>query len=334
MVFVSERAAVNQRTAIGAESTSALGTIVSASKLLECFDYSVGIGTDLKDYRATGHKYTTVRELNEEWTDGTLSGNGDYNGLLYPLGGVMGATTPVAHGASTTAKDWIYSPPTYGSIVPQTYSFQQGDSTHAHGFQYGLHTDFGYKATRKDFAISGKVIAQQFTDNVTLASSPTGIALAPIVANQVNVYWDTTSGGLGTTQLLKFLSVDFSMGGVYKPTWFMNRSNPSFTSHVDVAPATTVKLMMEADTQGMSFLSTLRAGTTMYLRVDALGPVIDTPNTINNEFKHDMAVKVGKPSTFSDSDGIYAIEWECLIVEDPTWGKAHTATVTNLITAL
>ena len=334
MVWTAERAAVNQRTAIGAESNTALGTIVAASKLLESMDYVFGIETDIKDYRATGHKYTTVRELNEEWTGGTLSGNGDYNGLIYPLGGVMGATTPVAHGTSSTAKDWIYNPPIYGSIVPQTYSFQQGDSTHAHGFQYGLHTDFGYKANRKDFAISGKVIAQQFTDNVTLASSPTGIALAPIVANQVNVYWDTTSSGLGTTQLLKFLSVDFSMGGVYKPTWFMNRANASFTSHVDVAPATTVKLMMEADAQGMSFLNTLRANTTMYLRVNAQGAVIDTPNSINNTFQHDMAVKVGKPSTFSDSDGIYAIEWECVIVEDTTWGHAHIATVTNLITAL
>ncbi len=47
-----------------------------------------------------------------------------------------------------------------------------------------------------------------------------------------------------------------------------------------------------------------------------------------------MAVKVSNVSEFQDSGGVYAIEWELTIVEDGAWGKAHTATVTNLITAL
>ncbi len=54
----------------------------------------------------------------------------------------------------------------------------------------------------------------------------------------------------------------------------------------------------------------------------------------NNLFRHDMAVKVSNVSEFQDSGGVYAIEWELTIVEDGAWGKAHTATVTNLITAL
>lgn len=334
MTFTPDRASVNQKLQIGAESTSALGTTVPSNKLLLCFDYVFGIDVDQKYFRATGHKYNSESNLNKEWTGGTLSGEGDYNGLIYPLAGAMGSVAPVAHGASSTAKDWIFSPPLSGSIVPQTYSLQQGDSTHAHGFSYGLHTDFGYKCTRGEFTVNGKLIAQQFTDAVTLTSSPTAIALAPITGNQVNVYLDSTSSGLGTTQLTKFLSVDFSMAGIYKPTWFLNRANASFTSHVDVAPATMVKLLLEADTQGMSLLSNLRAGTTVYLRVDAQGAVIDGANSANNHFVHDMAIKVGKPAPFSDSDGIFAIEWECTVVEDSTWGHAHTATVTNLITAL
>ena len=54
----------------------------------------------------------------------------------------------------------------------------------------------------------------------------------------------------------------------------------------------------------------------------------------NNLFRHDMAVKVSNVTDFSDSNGIFAIEWELTIVEDGGWGKAQTATVTNLITAL
>ncbi len=54
----------------------------------------------------------------------------------------------------------------------------------------------------------------------------------------------------------------------------------------------------------------------------------------NNLFRHDMAVKVSNVADFADSGGVYAIEWELTLVEDGGWGKAHTATVTNLITAL
>jgi len=59
-----------------------------------------------------------------------------------------------------------------------------------------------------------------------------------------------------------------------------------------------------------------------------------TQTQIYNTFQHDMALKFGKPTAFSDDSGIFAIEWEALVVEDPTWGKAHVCTVTNLITAL
>ncbi len=51
-------------------------------------------------------------------------------------------------------------------------------------------------------------------------------------------------------------------------------------------------------------------------------------------FQHDMAVKVSKPSPFSDKDGVFAEEWEFTIVEDATWGKAHMFTIQTLLTAL
>ena len=50
--------------------------------------------------------------------------------------------------------------------------------------------------------------------------------------------------------------------------------------------------------------------------------------------QHDMAVKVSKPNPFKDHKGVFAEEWEFTIVEDATWGKSQTVTVTNLLTAL
>lgn len=335
MTYTPERASVNARVQIGAES--AIGTSVACGKLLDCFDFVFGINGDLTQYAATGHKYDQVSEQNTEWTDFTTGGLMDYNGVLYPLCGVMGVATPVVHLSSITAKDWVLTPPVSGSVAPQTYSMQQGDSVRAHEVAYGLFTDFGYTLTRKDIKLANtKGIAQAISDGATLTSNPTAVALATMVAKQFNVYLDSTSTGLGTTQLLKVLQVDYAFSGVYGPFWSINRANTSFTAHVDLKPKSSVKLKVEADSVGMGLLTSLRQGTTQFLRIDAQGAQIasDGPGAINNEFMHDMAIKIGKPSTFSDDSGIFAIEWDCDIVEDATWGKAQTITVTNLITAL
>jgi len=334
MVWTAERTTVNQKVQIGAEATTALGTAVAASKLLEMFSFDFGIEADINFYRATGRKYPATQEENTEWSSVGITGNLDYNGAIYPLAGVFGSASPVAHGASSTAKDWIFTPPLTGSIVPQTYTVQQGGDVRAHQVAYGLFTDFGYKGTRKDFTCSATMIAQAISDGITMTSNPTAVAIAPILGKHVNVYLDTTSAGLGTTQLTRVLSVDCNLGGYYGPLWVLNRANGSWTAHIDLVPKATIKIKVEADANGMAMLGYLQSGTTYYLRVNATGNVIDTPNSISNVFQHDMAVKFGKPSKFQDDQGVFAIEWEATIVEDSTWGKSQTITVTNLLTAL
>lgn len=334
MAWQQERASINQRIQIGAESLTALGTAVPANKNLLPFTFQFGPSFDLATYMATGHKYPVIQEANEEWVDGSLSGSGCYNTLVYPLAGACGTTTPTTSGSSTTAKDWVFTPPIAGVKEPQTYTFEQGDGTTAEKLAYGLFTQFGYKFDRKSFEVSGTILAHQLQTGITMTSSPTNVPLAPIVANQVNVYIDDDQASLGTTQALKFISGDYTMGGIYGPAWFVNRANASFSNHVDLAPKSTFKVLVEADATGLALLSAVRDGVLKYIRVEAVGDVIDADNTINNTFQHDMAVFIGKPDQFSDSNGIYAIGFECTIAEDPTWSKSQEFTLTNLITAL
>lgn len=334
MPWASERTSVNQRVQIGAESTSALGTAVAAGKLLENYSFTFGVSADVLFYTPTGRKYPAVQEENKEWVDGTMTGTLDYNSVIYPLSSAMGSVAPVAHGISSTAKDWIFTPPLTGSIVPQTFTIQQGSSTRAHQLAYGLFTQFGYKGDRSKFETSGKIIGQMLSDGITMTTSPTVVSLAPVVAKQVNVFLDSTYGALGTTQLTRVLSIDYTMDAIYNPLWVLNRSTPSWTAHVDMAPKCTCKLKVEADANGMALLGYLQSGTTYFMQVDAQGVVIDSGNSINNEIKHQMAVKVGKPSTFSDDQGVFAIEWELTIVEDSGWNNSQVFTVTNLLTSL
>jgi hypothetical protein len=297
----------------------------------------LGPNADVSTYRPTGRKYSSTQIENTEWVDGTMSGTLDYNGIIYALAGIMGSVTPVAHLASATAKDWVFTPPVTGSIVPQTYTIEQGDSVRAHKTTYALFTDFDYKGDRKTgITCSGKLLCQALTDGITMTASPTAVALAPLAGKHVNFYLDTTSAGLGTTQLLKVLDIEYSFGGVYGPFYPFNRANIGWTAHVDMAPKTTIKLLMEADSVGMTELTNLQTGSTQFLRVSGQGLQIasDGPGNIFNTFQHDMALKVVKPNPFSDKDGVFAEQWEFEVVEDATWGKSQMVTVTNLLTAL
>jgi hypothetical protein len=334
---MAERATINQRVQAGVETIP--GTAVAASKLLECFNFAFGIEATVDFFRATGRKYASVQEENQEWSSGSMDGNMDYNGLVYPLSGVAGAATISAAASSATAKQWLFTPPLTGNASPKTFTFEQGDAVRAHKLAYGLFTQWGYKGDRKSFTTSGTLLGQRVADGITMTTSPTAVALAPIVSNQLNVYLDDNSDDLGTTQLMKVISIEFAMDSVYGPAWFLNRANASFSTHVDLAPAATFKLMVEADATGMALLDYVRSGVTYYVRTEALGPQIASDggggsDPVYNTFQHDMAIKFDKPQKWQDSDGIFAIEWDAQIVEDLTWGMAHQFTLVNLLTAL
>src|SRR2546421_1253581 len=272
------RATINVRTQIGVEITS--GTAVAANKVLQCYDFKTGIKPAVTMIAASGRKYPASQEENKEWMAGTLSGSMDFNGLPYLLSSAWGVITPGAHGASSTAKDWIGTPPVTGSLTPTTYTFEQGDSVRAHKFAYGLVTKFGYTFTRDATSITGDIIGQPISDGITMTGGPSLVALAPIASKYWNLYLDATSAGLGTTQLLSPLSFNYEMGNIYLPAWFINRANLGFTSHVDGDPTAMCKLLVMADAQGMSLLNNLQLGTTAFLRAEALGPIIDNLQTL------------------------------------------------------
>jgi hypothetical protein len=428
MTFTPEASSINVTNQVGVETTP--GTAVPANKRIDNLMYKFGVKGDFKETSGTGRKYPSVQQLNAEWVEGSFDGSLDYNSILYPFTGAMGVTTPVAHGASAVAKDWIIDASLSGAKQPQTLSFEQGDpAVRAHKFAYGLTTKLGYKFSRKtDASMSGSILAQAVTDGITLTGAPTPVVLSPIAGQHFDLYLDSTSAGLGVTQVLKSLSAEFNMDGIYGPAWYINRSNPSFSAHVDLNPTASVKFMVAADAAGMASLGDMRTGVTKFLRVEAQGPVIDNNQTVTigggatsgnftlsykgqttaniayaptltaatvqtayqllstvltnctvsgpnggpfvftytgplatdttamtatnvsltggtptivvtqtqiyARFWHDMAIKIGQPSEWQDSNGVYAIEWTCSIFEDATWGHAHMATITNLLTAL
>lgn len=328
--MTAERSSVNQVVQIGVETTPGTSPGGGATNLLEAFNWTVGIEADTKQFRPTGHKNTTVSEENMEWTSVAVDGPMDFNGIVYPAASSFGIVTATLKAPSTTVYDWAFAPPITGINNPQTYLLQQGDANYAHSLNYLLFTDFSYSLTRKDWNFTGKCMGRNITTGITLTAAPSATPLSPAVPKTTSVYLDTTSAGLGTTKLLKVMQLDFNDTGIYGPFWTLNATNASFNSHVDVAPKVTGKLLLEADTQGLALLGYLQTGVTYYLRCQAVGPVIDIPNTLNAQITHDMAIKIIKPNPFKDQDGIFAVEWDFEVVEDAVWGHSHLFTVQNL----
>lgn len=329
---MTERSTINQRIQIGDETTP--GTGVSADKLLECFNFGFGPKVDVATFRGTGRRWISTAEENREWTELKIDGNLDYQGFTYLVAGVWGILTPSTHTGGTTSKDWIWTPAVSGAITPRTFTVEQGDSVRAHKIVYGLITGFGYKGSRTDFTCTASMIGQSISDGITMSSSPSAVTLVPVVGKHVNLYIDTSSGGIGGTQVTRAFNIDYSYDTAFGPFWPLNRSNTSFAGHVDVAPNNTIKILVEADSTGMGYLSNLQNGDYLYVRVDAQGGIIES--TIHYAITHDMAIKLTDISEYKDQDGIFAIEYTGMIAEDPAWnsGQAQKMTITNLLTAL
>lgn len=325
-----------QQVQIGKETTP--GTAVACPTLLKCFNWDPGIDAGISKYRPSGNMYDATQELDWESSLFNLGGTMDYNGIIYALAMIYGQVTPAAHGASSTAKDWIWTPSINQQTSIQTFTLMQGDSQRARKLAYAMLSAFGYKGDRKTaFSITGSGFGQIISDGITLTSSPMAVATAQMQPKQFNVYLDTTSGGIGTTQVVAPISIDYSFGSVFGQAYYLNRSNPSFSSHINTQPTTEFKLLVPADSFGLSTMQGyMESQATVYLRIDAQGATIDSGNSIVNEMIHDAAVKVGKPSMLQDKAGIYAVEWPLNVVQDPAWGsgQAQKITVTNLITAL
>lgn len=278
---MAPRAATNQLVQIGVESVP--GTTVAAGKLLGAFTWTFGEKSETKQFTATGHKYPSASEMLSEFSEGKISGEGDFAALVYPVSSCFGAATIALHSGATVANDWTFTPPITGAASPKTYTVQQGNSVDdSQQYGYLIFSGWGYSFGRKtEVTIEGEWFSQTFTDGITMTATPTNIALTPMTGAQMNVYLDTSSSGLGTTQLADPLKVDFKGSDFYNQYWPINRTNQSFTSHIDKKPKNELKLLLQANTTGIAIRGNyLQTGTRCYVRVSGQGPVIENDWTV------------------------------------------------------
>ena len=325
----AERATISQVCNLGPEVTA--GTAVTAAKRLTGLGFSMGVKTGIRSYRAAGYKYGATSSLNQEWAEGTFEGPLTYNELAYLLCGAVKNVTPSGAGADKT---WTFSPSSTAEDTVKTFTIEQGSAVRAQRFAYGLITGLNMSFGPNGADVTAPVMGKAIEDAVTLNASPTEVALLPITRPQVSVKLAATAAGLtAASKLERPIRVDWNLSDRFGPVWALNEST-DWAAHVEVEPKLEVKLLMQADAAGMGPLANLRANTTTFMRIEAVGPVIGA-GPATNKLTVDTALRVsGDPSEWRDEDGVYAIEWTMNAFHDVTWAKAFNVILINGLAAL
>jgi hypothetical protein len=326
-----DRASVFEGLQLGVETTPGTAPGTGANKLLPSVVLSQTIQADATMYKTNGGKYNVTSALAQESWEASVSGPATYQELSYLISSaIQGGITPTTTG--TTGKQWVFQPNQSAPDNQTTFEIQTGSSVRAQQIDFVIMPDIAFEFTRKEVKLSGKMIGQKLQDGISLTATPTAIALIPIVPNQVSIFLDLTAGAIGTTRLTRCLSAKWSSTGKVGELWTIDASQASFANDVELMPKTTMDLTLEADVNGMALLTDIRNGTTVYVRINCLGPAIPG-GTANNTLNIDGGYVVQKVGSFSDNEGVYAIGFTLEALNDTSAGGFGTVKFT-LINAL
>lgn len=326
-----ERTQVTQVCQLGVEVTK--GTAVATTKRLPSFAVVTGIDGDSIKIEQAGYKFPTGYAPGKDFSTAKFSGIPSHDELTYILSSLFSYSIGVQQGA-TTAYLWTHALSTSSEDTIKSYTVENGSAVRAHKFPYGIFTELSIKGDRSKIEASATMLGQLTTDGITLTAGNTDVLQVPLLPKEVDVFVDTTAAGLGGTKLSRLLKWEFNLKNRFGPLWTVDSAATSWATHVELPIEAEIKLMVEADAQGMGFLTSFRAGDTKFIRIKDTSTVLAGtafPYATTIEMAGELT---GPPKEFSNADGVYAIEWTFGAIHDPTWAKAIQMLVMNKLAAL
>jgi hypothetical protein len=324
----TERATIAQGVQIGVETTP--GVAVPAPIQLLSMGFSPAPQSEFASFRPMGLKYRTIEALVREWSEAPIEGYPTYNEIVYPLNGILVATTPVI--ANVAVQRWTFDPASASEDTVKTFTVERGGAIQAERVANGIITAFNLGFTRTASpTMGGTMLGKQLETGITMTATPTGLDLVPMLPGQVSVFLDTTFAGLGTTKLTRLLSWNWALSNRFGPEWVLDDALDSFVTHVELEPTNQIEIMVQANSAGMAILENARNGDKRWIQMKATSnrmiPGTTPPTPYSFTFK--AAVEVGGIGPLADSDGVYAGQYTLTIVHDATWGQAYEVIVDN-----
>jgi hypothetical protein len=312
------RADVNIRTQYGPEVTP--GTGVSTTKEFPDLDVEFSPEHTKQFFRAAGKKFNSVAVMNKNWAMGSFKGPLNYTSLAVVLSSYSNYAAPANVG--TGGKGWTFNPALSTADTIKTYTFRRGDAGDASQIVHGIFNSLDIEVTRDTGTISGEVLGKSFSFGNSLASASV-IANKPVSMNDMSIYLDTTSGGLGGTKLTDVFRLSIKLPKKYDLKWVIDAAQGSWADIVEQYMTPKLTLEAEATSQMRTLYSSLKADNVAnyFLRAQAVGDAIGAGADYTNRFQCALQMTDAKENRKGNGD-VYAYNFEFEIMGDDTWGKA------------
>lgn len=319
---------------LGAETTK--GTTAAANRQLMGVRLDPDVSGEFVQHRPSGFWVPTQSSQVTELTEGSAEGPMDFNSVIYPLASLFGKVTPVA--GSTGEEDaytWTFNVEGSGSINPQTYTFEVGDSTGANRFNYGTFTGLEFDVARTgENTFSAPIVARALDTAATLTASPTQIDIVPINGNMWDVYADDSYANIGDNKLLNLYEANLGFSDLFEQDWTINSDNQSFNSlFLAEEPSFEWGMTVGVDAVANAYLTQARAGQKRFFRLEATGANIEGTTT-PYRLTIDFCAVVTDFDSFQSADGRYALPMTFSVAYDSVWGQAMQITVVNGLATL
>jgi len=328
---MAARADVNIQTQLGVETTS--GTSVAANKRLPSLDIEISPEHTKQFFKGAGYKFNTIGVMNKNWAVGTYKAPLNYSELAYVLACYGNFAAPVDVG--TGGRSWTFNPAISGVDTIKTYTIERGDSTDAAKATYGIFNSCDIEITRDTGTVSGGVLARGFSVGNTLTASPTTIANKPVSMNDMSIYLDATSAGLGTTKLTDVFKLSVKLPNKYDLKWTIDAAETSWDDIVEQAMVPKLTLEAEFTSQMRTLYNTLKADNVgnYFLRATAVGDNIGAGADYTFRLSSALQFTDAKEQRKGNGD-VYAYNFDFEIVADTTWNKAWEIYLINEIATL
>ncbi len=322
---MADHSVLSQLVQLGDETTA--GTVAPADKKVSNLMIELAPEGDFTEYRGAGHKIVDSVVPGDEWAGGSASGPLGFGEIIYPLSSIINKPTPTVPAGGTLAQLWEFAVNPYGPDTIATYTVEKGDGTANFRWTYVYFNELTITANRKEANFSGTAVGQTMTAGITMTAGATAVENVIVVPQRFDVFYASSMANLGDleaagtkTQIMRAFNWEFRIGNRFAHFFPMVSALTSFAGMVEQAADVTLGLQLGMDTTGSDFvppitLANMRAGARIFLRLQALGPIIES--TTPYGFGMNVAAVVNQPLSWQDTNGLALNGWDMRVITDP-----------------
>lgn len=329
-------AAVDITTQLGLESTP--GTAVAANRFLPTISWMLKPRLGTQNFRARGSKVMTAKAQHKKWGEGSFEGVLDYNSICYILSGLFNNAAAVQQGTSGGYLRTYQPGVRTADTGRKTFTFEKGTASQAEKYAFGQLKSATIEATQDEAKVSGNLVAQYPTFNVTQTASPTSIGERPVQRGEIDVIVGSTLGELdsGGVAITSARQESLTIADKFREAWFHNSAKPSFTDVVELAYDCRYQFSMANDANCQTLLAAIASNPTKFIRWQAQGALIGVNGGSNvyELIQFNMAGKFAEPEPLEDDEGIYGYRFTFDLIDNATLGRHLEIKSINAIASL